>query len=287
MKPFLGINLTEDRKNTKPNGSEHMVQEPSPELTAALESSKLKMNETEKKAKLPLVFRIIQWVTAFVGAIFVIGLLRGLGGEDAVTLTEAYENASVLFWIGAICIAIAVALNLFGKKKEKEVFGSDDSARTISHLSTSVETIYSDLGVSQNARDVDILVFFYKEKNGEPKLTVKGNQNFMFINFPFKIFADPKTFYLANIEGKYAFSRSDVKSIKIVNKRATMNDWNKDHPFDDDKYKKYNMKMDQYGVIYFKPYYILEIDIDGQTWGIYFPPYELPLFEALTGLKAE
>ena len=30
----------------------------------------------------------------------------------------------------------------------------------------------------------------------------------------------------------------------------------------------------------------LELEHEGETWGIYFPCYELPVFEELTGLKA-
>lgn len=287
MKPFLGIDLTQDKKNSKPNGMEMMVLKPSPELVSALDSSKEKMNDAQKKAKLPLVLRIIEWICTFGGIFIVIGLLRALGGEDGVTLTQAYANAGEIFWIAGACIAIGAVLRFLGKKKAKTVLESDDSTRTLSNISVSVETIFADLGVPENARDVDILVFFYKNSNCEPKLKTKGNQNFMFMNFPFKIFADPRTFYLANIEGKYAFSRDAVKRIKTVAKRYTVNDWNKDYPFDDDRYKKYGLKMDQYGVIYGKNYYILEVENEGQIWGIYFPSYELPLFEALTGLKPE
>lgn len=283
MKPFLGINVTEDKKNTKPNGMEMMVEEPSPELTASLKSSQSKMNETEKKAKLPLVLRIIQFVSMLGAAIFVIGILRGL---DEITLTEAYANAPVLFWIGGACIAVAAVLSIFEKSRKKKVLGSDDSTRTLSHISASVETIFEDLGVPDNARDVDIFVFFYKDKNGEPKITTKGKQLFMFMNFPFKIFADSKKFYLANVEGKYEFCRDDIKGIKTVGKRYSMNDWNKEYPYDDERYKKYKLTLDQYGVFYGKNYYILEVESNGQLWGIYFPSYELPLFEALSGLKA-
>ena len=36
-----------------------------------------------------------------------------------------------------------------------------------------------------------------------------------------------------------------------------------------------------------KPYYILELERDGEEYGIYFPSYELPTFESLTLLHAE
>ena len=31
----------------------------------------------------------------------------------------------------------------------------------------------------------------------------------------------------------------------------------------------------------------VELELDGEIYGVYFPPYERPAFEAATGLKAE
>ena len=96
-----------------------------------------------------------------------------------------------------------------------------------------------------------------------------------------------KKFYFANIEGKYEFYRDDIKGIRTVGKRYSMNDWNKEYPYDDERYKKYKLTLDRYGVIYGKNYHIPEVESNGQLWGIYFPSYELPLFEALSGMKAD
>jgi hypothetical protein len=41
------------------------------------------------------------------------------------------------------------------------------------------------------------------------------------------------------------------------------------------------------GFVFCKEYHVLELEQNGEEWGIWFPPYELPAMEALTGLKAE
>ena len=53
MKPFLGIDLTNDKKNEQNNGSEFLVQTPSPALANALEQSTEKAENTVARAKLP------------------------------------------------------------------------------------------------------------------------------------------------------------------------------------------------------------------------------------------
>ena len=56
MKPFLGIDVTIDKNNELINGKEFLTQETSSALSRSLETSSEKADETERKAKLPLVF---------------------------------------------------------------------------------------------------------------------------------------------------------------------------------------------------------------------------------------
>ena len=92
---------------------------------------------------------------------------------------------------------------------------------------------------------------------------------------------------MANVESVYAFKRSELKTIKTVNKRISIPTWNKEEEPTAGAFKQYKLAVNNIGNIFFKPYHILEVEHNGETFGIYFPPYELATFEKLTGLKAE
>lgn len=62
MKPFLGIDLTNDKNNEECNGAEFLVMKTSQELSDALERSEDEALDIYDKAKLPLPFRIIRVV---------------------------------------------------------------------------------------------------------------------------------------------------------------------------------------------------------------------------------
>lgn len=282
MKPFLGIDHTTDKKNTNTNGAELYPQKPSPELETALENAAINVGAAFNKAKLPLPLRILGWICHFVLAVVVIGVLRSLGGEDAVTFSQIIEKAPWIFVVGGVALALGGILHFVGKKHAKNVMESDESKHSIAQLESLSASVYSDLGVPDNARNVDIISVSYKEKNGEIKL-----ESVVFDNPEFKIFADKDYFYLADLRGKYQFSRDAIRGIRTLKKNLMVKDWNKDEPYNSEKYKKYKISVDKYNRIYCNPCYILEVNIDGKLWGIYFPPYELPLFEALSGLKAE
>lgn len=281
MKPFLGTDLTADKNNEQVNGIVFLAQTPSAALLNSLEDSSKKVETTLENAKLPKALRVVQAICCFAGMVLGIGILKA----DA-SLKECAENAPGLVWAAAICIAIWLVLLLLGKMKEKKVLGKDENVQTLSHLDGVAGAIYNELSVPEDAKSVDVLCFYYKTKNEEIKVQEKGMQIAQYLNPVFKIFTDRENLYLANLEGKYAFPFSSITKIHTVKKHIRIAGWNKDESYNQGIYKQYKLTTDNYGCIHCKRYHILEINHQGETYGIYVPCYDLPLLEGFTGLKA-
>jgi len=277
MKPFLGIDLTANKKNEQNNGTEFLVQMPSSALSNTLEVSTEKAEEVVEKSQLPLIFRILQFICGLAALILASGILKA-----DVSLAEAYRYAPGFFWAAGICAVIWFALWIWSKRKSTAVFETDESTQTISHLEGVASAIYQELGVPDDAIDVDILFFFYKIKNGEVKVQEKGLQIAQYFNPEFKIFADAENLYLANLEGKYAFPLSSIANLHTVKKHIRIAGWNKEIMYNKGIYKQYKLTSDNYGCIHCKQYHILEIHNLGESYGIYIPCYELPVFEEFT-----
>ncbi len=286
MKPFLGIDLTEDKKNEKTNGKEFLTQKPSSAMTEALERSGEKAVEKIKKSQLPLPVRIVQLVCTVAAGFILVSVLNLLFDEDSVSLAQAYRNAPWLFWVGGICAVIFLVITLIGFIKSKKVLSDEGSTEVFADFESTCNALYTELCVPSEAKDTDILSFNYKIKDGNIKPCEKAFQSAMYFNPIYKIFADSENLYLADLEGKYAFPLSSLKAIRTVKKHITVESWNKDESFKKGGYKQYKITEDNDG-IHLKSYHILELEYGGEQWGIYFPCYELPTFEELTGLKAE
>ena len=282
MKPFLGIDLTENKKNEEVHGREFLVQELSAAMSQCLESSAEETTETLKKAKLSLPLRIIQYVCGFSGLLILGGILKA-----DVSFAEGYQNAPALYWIAGICLPIWLVLWLGGKHKEKQVLSTEESTQTISHLEGVSNASYSELGVPADANTVDILSFFYKIKDGEIKVQEKAMQVFQYFNLEYKLFCDEENIYLSSLHEKFAFPRQSLKGIRTVQKHIRLMDWNKEESFNKGIYKEYALTRDNYGCIHCKWYHILEIEHKGETFGVYIPGYDLPAWEKITGLTAE
>ena len=275
MKPFLGIDLTTNRKNDLFNGAEFLAQTPSVALANMLEDSSEKAEKTIETAKLPFLFSIIQFVCGFAALMITAGILKA-----DVSLAEGYHTAPWLYWIAGICAIVWLVLWLLSKQKAKTVLEAEESEQTFSHLEGTADAIYKELSVPDDAKDVDILSFFYKIKNGEMKPVEKAFATH--INPEFKIFTDEENLYLANLEGKYAFPLSSIVKIHTVNKHIRFVGWNKEEKFNKGIYKQYKLTEDNYGSIHCKQYHILEINHQGESYGIYFPCYELATLKEYT-----
>ncbi len=285
MRPFLGIDLTKNKENEQFDGKEFLVAEPSEFAAQRFVDSSEKVDKTLERSKLPFPVRLIQWICGGIGLLLTGGILEAWG--EGVSLKEGYQNASWLYWLDGICLLVWLILKCISVKKQKTVLESDESTHVFSNLGGICNAIYDEFSVPSEAKEVDVLVFCYKIKNNKVKVCSRFMQTVPFSNSVFKIFSDSENIYLANLEGKYAFPRLSVRNIHTVNKRIRIIGWNKEESPKKGIYKQYKINAEDNEVISCKPYYILEVIRDGEAWGIFFPCYELPIFEELTGLKAK
>ena len=62
MKPIFCIDITQDKENETSNGEEFLRKSISKEDAQRFEDSFVSVTDAFEKAKLPLVFRILEWV---------------------------------------------------------------------------------------------------------------------------------------------------------------------------------------------------------------------------------
>lgn len=282
MKPFLGIDITTNRKNERLNGNEFLILKPSEILSQTLAKTTEQKDVIIQKSKMPLLLRIIKSICLFLAFICVSALLRA-----RVSLAEAYHNAPWVFWLLPICVILFVLLTICEKVKSHQVLDTDENQHALATHDRVMKDILAELAVPDNAKNVDVLSCYYIERNGKIKAIEKGLQVHQFSNLIFKAYRDNENLYLTNCNGKYAFPLFSLSSIRTVKKHTVIKEWHKEEPYDKGIYKPYHMSIDKFGCLNCNSYYILEVVHNTETYGIYIPCYELPVFEELTGLRAE
>lgn len=283
MKPIFGIDITTDKNNEQMAADNFVAVAASKETAEKLEDSGNKAENTLKKAQLPLGLSILRYVALVIGGI---GILSFLNSFSELGFAAAYAASPLLFFAGIIGVVIFVALSVIETVKQKSVLDGEQAADIVNEIESVTATIYRELGVPTEAADVDVLLFRYKESdNGEivPKEPMLGAT--AYINFEVKAFIDNNNLCLADLNYRYDFPMNAMSCITPVNKKISVPTWNKTLPITDETFKDYHLTKNSMDCIVVRSYYILEMIIDDEKYGIYFPAYELEAFKKLTGLR--
>ncbi len=286
IKPVFAINVTENKNNDVSNAEEFLCQRISQVNKESLDKVSEENNDVLKKASLPLPLKVLMYASMIV-SIICLRVYLNLK-FDGMSAGELWNKAPALFIAFGVSVVILFTVLFFGKKKREKVLNSEENEIVSSRVDVVCRNIYAELGVEEQTPEVDVFDFKYKvKKNGLTFVADKMSQaNVM--NYPYKFYVSDDCLYLVSLEAKYRIPLTKTKGILKVNKRAVIPKfmWNKDVPFNSEYYKQFKIGCND-NYILIKPYYILCFEHNGEEWGIYFPSYELPVFEKLTGLKAE
>lgn len=284
MKPLFCIDVTENKKNEEINGRE-LITATAPQVHAErLENKQEELEQTLEKSQLPAAVRMIKFLCGCFGAIVLCAVVKSTYSNG---FAQAWKNAPVLILAGVICAVAWVVLQVISKTKEKRVLEERGAEETAAAIQKDIESVYESLGVPFNAPTVDVLMFRYRIKDGEPVAKEMGLQTTPYLNLEVRLYVDGDALCVADLENVYTIPRAALKRMRTVKKRIAVPVWNKEEGPDQGSYKSYKLTVSNMGDVFFKPYHVLEFEHEGESWGIYFPCYEKDVFEAVTGLHAE
>ncbi len=280
MKPFYGVDITNDKKNEKINSEEFITATVDKTLEAACSKEVDEFYDKSAKAD-PLWLNLVKTLSGGFG-FYIIAMLLVKGLEEGFS----YIFGGDLVWMFIIGVALLVcfAVSHFILKKRKEtVFGDESEEEAEAEMNKHLDYLHTSMGVPDYAEDVDVLIFTYKIENGEP---IPGGVD-LEMPMDFKAYDDSGALHLSNGAAVYSFNKNDMRSIRTVEKEIGLISWNKKVEPTDARYAKYITPSKKYSKGMIDKYHILEVERDGEITGIYFPSYELPTFERLTGVTAK
>lgn len=290
MKPFLGIDITQNQENEQTNSDELIA-------AAATEEQK-KMLDSESDAyvgilndaiKPPLKMRIALWVTGVLSFLSVIAFSEAIdiASDKDYSIGDIFAKVPWLFIAGGVIIITFATLIVMAVKRAKSLIHSGEQERTKQKIECIIDEIHEGFGIPDDAVHAEIMTFNYIMTDDGPLMTKEKDVTSDCYNDEYTLFTDESNLYVVNMDTKYALPLEGVKRIRKVENKLSLFSWNKDVECNKGIYKQYKMKEDDEINVIIKYYYILEIEVSNETWGVYIPPYELEVFESLVGIKAE
>ncbi len=298
MKPFMGIDTTQNADNDIENSCEWIAAEAPSELAERLNALTPDLEEETEEEK-PKRRITLGSVTTGVAAVFV-GLLiicrsciRELGFAGAFADTPWLFYACGVAGLLTIPLVILRVLRGRAEKKQVEARASEEKAREDSDdaaYAAVCEEIYEAMGVPSYADRVDIMMCSYRVgKDGAPQASSLGIPGWKYLNIEMRVYRRDGVLYLADAEHLYAIPASALLSIRTVEERVKIpGGWHKEVLPTDPKYAAFGLRVKGvFSVLHCPSYCILEVagPSDGETTGIYFPNYELPVMKEITGME--
>ncbi|MDE6618763.1 MAG: hypothetical protein K2K13_07050 [Clostridiales bacterium] len=241
------------------------------------------LKNMEKSSQLPLWLRIIELLCGLTAVILLCGVLNAIGeniGEEP--FAEMWDRfvgngAIIMIVIGGVCLAVAIALFVWGRIRYKKVVASPEYKAVINDTENVNNGSYDELGVPSDADSIDVLCFPYKlNRKGKER---NGCQFAQYVPINYKIFKQDDGLYFADVNDLIQIPLSAVKDATYVPKTVAFYGWTKDDKFNSPKYKPYKIRANNFGALFIKGYISVNLLLDEEEKEIIIPLYEQDVIE--------
>ena len=279
MKPFFGTDLTHDKHNEHINDEPFITATISHTLRKDAEENAQEFMRSVKKASptgLHILHTILFAVAAYCGLFGALGLV---GLEEDLTM----DTALLFLGIAAVCGGFAYLLHRRSVSKLNTAFDSEEMEALTEKMQQNSMGIARELNLPDSTLSADVFYFAYKSKKDGKEEESRWTQRAPYSNFEVQLYTRDGNLCITDMESVFSIPLSCLKKIRKVDKRIVFTNWNKEEPFNKGSFKPYKIREEKAG--YSCPcYYILDVEYQGEPYGIYFPCYELDTFRQATGL---
>ena len=277
MKNIFGKHKKKENGNISSRFQIRKVSEESEKRIRSLEERIAKMS---KKAK---VISNLSWLASFFVLLGVVYLVSSVSRtkDETATQTEKYIHLAV----GLGCMAIGglgiLAIRVYSKKfaASPEMMALTNCAKELT------SSLMMELNVPVSSMKMDIIFPFVKDKNG--KEVVSSFSLSPYINYEMQVFVENDMLCFADLHGVYALPLSGFVDITRINKSIALPNWNKETSPKDEQYKTYKIRDNDMGMYTIKPYYQVNLKIQGEDYQITLPNYELKNFLSILTLNVK
>ena len=284
MKPIFCTDVTVNKNNTEINGKEFITKSIPEEKREMMDERASELQNKLAGAQTPGWMVTVKSIAGFAALIMAMNLFNvAMEKGFSAIFGENYITGTIIC-LGAI--AIWLYLGREAKNRRKQAEADPETKRMTAELEAEIAMSMHEMGVPDDARGMDILVFNYKVKDGEIQPSAPMMMANVFMNFDCKAFDGGDSVCLADGDSVYSFKRSEIKALRKIDSKITVYSWNKDEAISDPKFAPYSISTNKMGMVSCPYYYLVEIERGGEMHGLYIPCYEAEAIRELFGLDS-
>ena len=281
MKNLFTVNIDAEDEGFSPELNSLKTREVSADTSRRLESNAEDYLGFLKKSFLPVPLLVIKYICLILGVSIISVTL-----STCAEMGEANSRIYIFLSIGIAFLVGFIILYTISKYKEALVMNSDEYKNAVATSDNLEKSSKFELGIPDNAHEIDIFAWTYELKDGEIK---KGLSESEYTPYEMYVFEEKGCLCIADLHSVYKIAPLDsFKKIEYITRKSSFDFWTKDEDFDSAKYKEYKISSDKYECVYYiKNLCSLQFDLNGEEYEIIIPPYDIYAIEELTGLHPE
>ena len=280
MKPIFCTDITVDKHNQVINGREFITANASEDIRAELDKKANDLEHTIQSSRTPSWMVMVKNIAGFGALVMAMSLFSTAMQAGSIGAIFAGGNlTTTIICLGAV--AIWFYLGRVSKEREKSIRSNTDIKARSHEIENGIAMLYRSMGVPENAVSADIIMFQYKMKDGQINPVSPLMMPTPYFNFECKVYADGDCLCIADTENVYSFKKCEILGTRFIEKKTSFVSWNKASAPTDAPFAEYGLTLGKLGTIVCNGYYALDLKHDDEVCEIYFPVYELPVFEGI------
>lgn len=238
MKLLFGVDVT-DPAHHKEVCSALCTRELSGPLQAQYDALEAAEAEYGRLSSLPKWLLYVKKLIGYASAVFLLSFISSAFEQNPNT---NHRIVSLDELLGIILLLVWIALTCFDLQKTKDVITSDEFLASKRQAADLEQAARLDLGVPEDAAEMDVLCSRYRWKYGE-MVCADSSIIWYYGNISMHAWQENGCFCLADLTMRFDIPLSDIRTIERVKKGYDFSAWNKPEPYKAEKYKPYRVHV--------------------------------------------
>lgn len=271
MKNLFGFQFQEGQEEGVLDGMPFQSAKVSMQQEQLLEKAAEEIEDLEKKATLHPVLQFIMQISFYIGGLCLLSFLVDIW---KLSFQQALKDKWFVLIAAVILEGLSLVIFLKQRKKSQEAMKTAEETMMMERAQRLDRASRQELGVPENAADMDIIRVAYQIKKGREKILANENLS---------IYAYCQDGFLCIADNTQAFKipLSSIQKVVWVKKRLLLPEWNKKEPYNSKTYKPYHVRKNDAEQYIIRGYYSLRISDARGEFEVMVPEYDEKLLFSL------
>lgn len=271
MKNLFGFQFQEGQEEGVLDGMPFQSAKVSMQQEQLLEKAAEEIEDLEKKATLHPVLQFIMQISFYIGGLCLLSFLVDIW---KLSFQQALKDKWFVLIAAVILEGLSLVIFLKQRKKSQEAMKTAEETMMMERAQRLDCASRQELGIPEDAADMDIIRIAYQIKKGREKILANENLSIY-------AYCQDGSICIADNTQAFKIPLSSIQKVVWVKKRLLLPEWNKHEPYNSKTYKPYHVRKNDAEQYIIRGYYSLRISEARGEFEVMVPEYDEKLLFSL------